>query len=516
MSSTAPPPAGPRTSVVIGGSLAGMLTAAALAEFGDVVVVERDALPDGPRPRRGLPQAHHAHLLWSGGAAAIDSLLPGTIGRLMDDGAHRIALPTNMVGFSPEGWFRRWAEASHYVVIASRDLLDWHVRRAVGALSRVTVVDRTEVLGLEGDARRVTGVRVRERGGEERVVEADLVVDASGRSSHTPDWLAGFGMPRPAVRTVDPGLVYASRIFRAPKDLGSTFPVIVNIQADPRDPVPGRSATLVPIEGDRWLITLSGTRGGEPTKDPEAFEGFARDLRHPIVSELIAQTEPLTDVVVTRTTVNRRHHYEKAAMPRGLAVIGDAVAAYNPVYGHGMSVAAQSALALRAAVARYGWSQDRLGARVQKAVSRPGERGVGAVHRHRRLLPGRHRERPDAGREGGGGLRTAAAAHQHRQRAGGAGGHRRDDPGAARRPALHPAGAAGGGPGPAPRPAVRAAAGGRGTGGDSGAARLGSAPRARWGRSCLLRRACGQFLQYGDGLGGPVGGHEQVVVVVAA
>ncbi|MFD8985534.1 FAD-dependent monooxygenase [Streptomyces sp. NPDC059564] len=371
MSSTPPPPAGPRTSVVIGGSLAGMLAAAALAEFGDVVVVERDALPDAPRSRRGLPQAHHAHLLWSGGAAAIDSLLPGTIGRLMEDGAHRIALPTNMVGFSPEGWFRRWAEASHYVVLASRDLLDWHVRRAVGALSRVSVVDRTEVLGLEGDAHRVTGVRVRERGGEERVVGADLVVDASGRSSHTPDWLAGFGIPRPAVRTVDPGLVYASRIFRAPKDLGNTFPVIVNIQADPREQGPGRSATLVPIEGDRWLITLSGTRGGEPTKDPQAFEGFARDLRHPIVSELIAQTEPLTDVVLTRTTVNRRHHYEKAAMPRGLVVIGDAVAAYNPVYGHGMSVAAQSALALRAAVARYGWSQDRLGARVQKAVAGP-------------------------------------------------------------------------------------------------------------------------------------------------
>ncbi|MEU9006818.1 pyridine nucleotide-disulfide oxidoreductase, partial [Streptomyces sp. NPDC048551] len=52
MSSTSPP-GRPRTSVVIGGSLAGMLAAAALAESGDVVVVERDALPDGPRPRRG-------------------------------------------------------------------------------------------------------------------------------------------------------------------------------------------------------------------------------------------------------------------------------------------------------------------------------------------------------------------------------------------------------------------------------------------------------------------------------
>ncbi|MEU8436460.1 FAD-dependent oxidoreductase [Streptomyces sp. NPDC029216] len=370
--SSSPSSSGPRTSVVIGGSLAGMLAAAALAESGEVLVVERDALPDGPRPRKGLPQAHHAHLLWSGGAAAIDALLPGTIGRLMADGAHRVALPTNMVGLSPEGWFRRWAQASHYVVLASRDLLDWHVRRAVGALERVTFLDRTEVLGLEGDARRVTGVRVRGEDGGERVLGAGLVVDASGRSSRTPVWLREFGLPETAVRTVDPGLVYASRIFRAPKDLGSAFPVIVNVQAgDPREPGPGRSATLVPIEGDRWLVTLSGTRGGEPSRDPGGFEGFARALRHPVVSELIAQTEPLTDVALTRTTVNRRHHYEKAAMPERFLVLGDAVAAYNPVYGHGMSVAAQSALALRATVARYGWSDGRLAARAQKAVADP-------------------------------------------------------------------------------------------------------------------------------------------------
>ncbi|WP_405982213.1 pyridine nucleotide-disulfide oxidoreductase [Streptomyces sp. NBC_00158] len=373
--SSSPRPAGRHTSVVIGGSLAGMLTAAALAGSGsgpsEVVVFERDALPDGPVPRKGLPQAHHAHLLWSGGAAAVDSLLPGTIGALMKDGAHRISLPTNMVGLSPEGWFRRWARESHYVLIASRDLLDWHVRRAVAALPNVTVTDRTEVLGLTGGARRVTGVRVRGTDAVERVLDADLVVDASGRASRTPVWLEGFGVPGAAVRTVDPGLVYASRVFRAPKDLGNTFPVVVNVQADPRRTGPGRSATLVPIEGDRWLVTLSGTRGGEPSADPEAFGEFARGLRHPIVSELIAGAEPLTDVVLTRTTVNRRHHYEKAALPAGFLVLGDAVAAYNPVYGHGMSVAAQSALALRAAVARHGLSDGRLAARAQKALAGP-------------------------------------------------------------------------------------------------------------------------------------------------
>ncbi|MET7532023.1 FAD-dependent monooxygenase [Streptomyces goshikiensis] len=369
--SDTPSAPGPRTAVVIGGSLAGMLAAAALAEFADVVVVERDVLPEGPGARKGLPQARHAHLLWSGGARAIDALLPGTVGRLLADGGHRIALPTNMVGFSPAGWFRRWAEQSHYVVLAGRDLLDWHVRRSVRALPRVTISDRTEVLGLEGDARRVTGVRVRGADGVERVLAAGLVVDASGRSSRTPAWLREFGLPAAPVRTVDPGLVYASRVFRAPKDLGSTFPVIVNVQADPREAGPGRSSTLVPIEGDRWLVTLSGTRGGEPTKDPELFEAFARSVRHPIVGELISGTEPLTDVAVTRTTVNRRHAYERARLPERFVVLGDAAAAYNPVYGHGMAVAAQSAVALRDTVRTLGWSAPGLGARAQKAVAGP-------------------------------------------------------------------------------------------------------------------------------------------------
>ncbi|MFD4933457.1 NAD(P)/FAD-dependent oxidoreductase [Streptomyces virginiae] len=359
-----------RTVVVIGGSMAGMLAAAALAKWANVTVIDRDALPAQPTPRKNLPQGRHVHLLWSGGAAAIEKLLPGVMESIHADGVHRVTLPTNMVALSPEGWFRRWRE-SHYMIVGSRDRLDWNIRKHVLALPHVSLLDRTDVLALEGDSNRITGVRVRTDGQTEaRFIGADLVVDAAGRSSRVPQWLTELGLDAPTERTVDAGLVYASRVFRAPTDL-KDHPVVVNIQANPNEPGPGQSAVLVPIEDNRWLVTLSGTRGAEPTGNNEEFQPFARSVRHPMVGQIIEHAEPLSDVALTRTTANHRRFYEKTTMPEGLVVTGDAVAAFNPVYGHGMSVAAQSAVALRTAVAKNGWHAPDLSNIIQKAIAKP-------------------------------------------------------------------------------------------------------------------------------------------------
>ncbi|MGN9790078.1 FAD-dependent oxidoreductase [Streptomyces sp. OZ13] len=360
----------PRRAVVIGGGLAGMLTAGVLREYAEeVTVVERDVLPEGPLPRRSLPQAHHAHLLWSGGARAIESLLPGTTDRWLAAGARRIPLPTGLVSMSAQGWFRRFPEMQ-FLIACSRDLLDWVVRDQVLTSPRVTVLRRTELLGLEGAAGRVTGVRVRGEETGERVLPADLVVDASGRGSRAPEWLKALGVGEVREEKVDSGLAYASRIFRAPA--GSEEYPVVNVQADAREPRPGCTATIVPVEGGRWLVTLSGTRGGQPTNAADEFEDFARSVRHPVVAELIAHAEPLTDVVVSRSTVNRRRYYEKLRdWPEGFVAVGDSVATYNPVYGHGMSVAAQGVLALRRALALHGMGSPGLARRVQRSLAGP-------------------------------------------------------------------------------------------------------------------------------------------------
>ncbi|MEU6220775.1 FAD-dependent monooxygenase [Streptomyces sp. NPDC047022] len=359
-----------RHAVVIGAGMAGMLAAAALCAHTDVTIIERDRLPEGPEPRKGLPQARHAHLLWSGGARAMESLLPGVTDAWLAAGARRIPLPTGLVTLQPQGgWMRRWPEME-FMISCSRDLLDSVVRSRLAEHPRVSFLPDTELLALEGDASRVTGVRVRTPEGTERVLASGLVVDASGRGSRATRWLDALGVAQAPLEEVDSGLGYASRLFRAPG--GAEDHPVINVQPDASDPVPGQSATIVPVEGGRWLVTLSGTRGGQPSSSADRFESFARGVRHPLVGELISGAEPLSDVVVTRSTVNRRRFFEKVgSWPEGFVVLGDAVATYNPVYGHGMTVAAQGAMALRDHVVRDGIAARGLARQVQKAVARP-------------------------------------------------------------------------------------------------------------------------------------------------
>ncbi|ANZ38068.1 hypothetical protein BBK82_20385 [Lentzea guizhouensis] len=341
----------PTHAVVLGGGLAGMLAATVLIRhFDEVTVVERDKLPDGPEPRTGVPQARHAHLLMSGGARAIEELLPGTLDELFAAGAHRVGVPNALVSLSAQGWVPRFPEMQ-YIVSCSRSLLDWVVRSRALRDNKISVLTGTEPVSLLGDQQAVTGVLVEDRiSGEQISLEANLVLDATGRASKLTRWLADFGLPEVPQETVDSGLAYATRVFRAPAPAATNFP-IVNVQANPRDPHPGCTATLLPIEGGRWLVTLSGTRGGEPTTDESQFVSFARSVRNPVVAELIADAEPLTPVYGAHGTANRRLYYERLkTWPTGLLALGDSVATYNPVYGHGMSIAAQSALALDAAL----------------------------------------------------------------------------------------------------------------------------------------------------------------------
>lgn len=356
--------------VVLGTSIAGMLAASALARHVDeVVVVERDEAPTGPFSRKGLPQSWHVHQLWSSGAKLIDKLLPGTINRLYQAGANRIGVPQQHITLTAFGWQHRFTE-SQYMVCCSRPLIDWTILQQIQAEPRITVLWEHDATGLLGTADHVTGVIVRDMAtGAHREMQADLVVDATGRASQLANWLTGMGLPPVETDVVDSGITYATRLFRAPPGAGKGFP-IVTVYADYRVPRPGQNGTIFPIENGNWLVTVSGTRGGEPPADDNAFTEFARCLRHPIVADFLAGAEPLTSVQRTRSTSNRRLHFDKLPQwPRGLAAIGDAVAAFNPIFGHGIIAAAMGATALSEALERVSSVGD-VGALLVRKVAR--------------------------------------------------------------------------------------------------------------------------------------------------
>ncbi|MFJ2561996.1 pyridine nucleotide-disulfide oxidoreductase [Streptomyces sp. NBC_01788] len=361
----------PRRAVVIGAGLAGMLAAAVLSDVvDDVVVVDRDDLPEGPEHRRGLPQGRHAHLLMAGGLAAMEELMPGGSirQRLLAAGAREIPLGHGMVALTPEGWLRRWRHDGPRMLSCTRALLDFTVRSTVLAHTG-TVIRKAQAVGLVGDARRVRGVRLAAPAAEE-VLPADFVVDASGRGTRVVTWLGELGISGVRERGVDAGLVNATRVYRTPAG-AEQFPLTM-VQADPYAGRPGRSGMVLPIEGDRWMVSLAGSRGGEPPADPDGFLRYALDLPSPLVGRLVSGAEPLTDVYISRSTSNARRYLEKLPRwPEGFVALGDAVATYNPGYGQGMSVAALGARLLRDELRRSGPDAPGLARRVQRDAARP-------------------------------------------------------------------------------------------------------------------------------------------------
>ncbi|MFJ8631157.1 FAD-dependent oxidoreductase [Streptomyces sp. NPDC093568] len=360
-----------RRAVVIGAGLAGMLAAAALSTVADeVVVLDRDELPDEPAHRKGLPQGRHAHLLMAGGLAAMEDLVPGVSMRkhLLAAGAHEIPLASGMVALTPEGWFRRWRHPGPQMLTCTRALLDWAIRDAVLAHTGVEI-RKAQALELTGSAERVTGVCLSTADGSQDL-PADFVVDASGRGSRAVTWLAELGISDVREKTVDAGLVNATRLYRTPEGAGP-FPLTI-VQANPYLGRPGRSGMMLPIEGDRWMVSLAGTRGGgEPPSDPDAFLRYALELPDPIVGRLISGAEPLTDVHVSRSTSNHRRYLEKTRRwPERFVVLGDALATFNPAYGQGMSVAAMGARALGEELRGAGLTGSGLARRVQRAAAR--------------------------------------------------------------------------------------------------------------------------------------------------
>ena len=347
---------------ILGGGIAGLVAARVLADHAlEVVLVERDRISEHPAgPRKGVPQAWHAHSLLAGGHRALELLFPGLRSTLQAAGA-----TTGRGAFHCAGGYLEAGEANSSL-FASRGLLEATLRRRVLALPNLRLRDGWQVDSPPRlrDGRLAAVELSRLAGDENKVMDIDLLVDASGRASRMSAWLSALGFDPPPIERIPVRMRYATRhVQRRPGDLdGRSF---FSVTPTPNLP---RACAVLAQEGDRWIVTLVGYFGEQPPDDDKGFLDFARSLPAGDVAQLLESAEPSGGIRTFSFPASVRVRYERARrLPQGLMVAGDALACLTPVYGQGMTIAALQGQALQQCLLA---GRDGLDARFRAAAAR--------------------------------------------------------------------------------------------------------------------------------------------------
>jgi len=228
----------------------------------------------------------------------------------------------------------------------SRSLLEFVVRQCLERQPNVTLRPKCRVTEFVTSPNRnvITAVRFQNAGGKPETLNTDLVIDSSGRGALTMDTLQHLGAPAPPQTEIGIDINYASVIFAVPDDAPMPWKGLMHVGT----PDAPRGGLVFPIEHRQWMISLGGVHGDIPPGDLEGFTEFARSFRTPTVYNAIRSAKPMTEVARFTTPGSFRRHFDRMSnFPSGLLPLGDAICRFNPLYGQGMSVAAQEACALR-------------------------------------------------------------------------------------------------------------------------------------------------------------------------
>jgi 2-polyprenyl-6-methoxyphenol hydroxylase-like FAD-dependent oxidoreductase len=244
-----------------------------------VLVIERDRRADVESPedafagwmRPGASQFQHSHAFLARARLVLLAHLPDVLDRLRAEGVPEMPLAET----TPPGLrLPPRADDEDVVLLACRRAtLEWALRESVRAWPNVELREGARVAALEGVGHdggrpRVTGVRL----ADGTAVPADLVVDATGRRSRAPEWLAALGAPRPEEQEGDAGLVYFTRFYR--RASGDGPQATTGLVAGDLGWV---KLAVFPGDAGTFSITVGAPAEDEALRalvDPECFERF--------------------------------------------------------------------------------------------------------------------------------------------------------------------------------------------------------------------------------------------------
>ena len=352
-----------KRAVVIGAGIGGLATAGALARyFEQVDILERDRLAATAGSRSGTPQDRHPHGLLAGGLRALDQIFPGFEGGLVAAGAVPVGFARDVQFERPDVGALPKRDFGISTLCATRPLIELVLRRRAEALANITLRPASRVTGIvpAASGAGVRGVQFVNGSGGSETLDADLVMDASGRGAPTLALFDALGWDRPQMTEIGVDITYATAVVEIPPNATTDWKAVLTL---PDPPYLALHAVLVPTEDNHWIVAIADHSATAWIETWDAFLEAARSLITPTVYNALRYAQPPEGIRHYRFPVSTWKHFERLPrLPRGVLPVADSFCRFNPIHGQGMSSAATQARLLQDVLSRAAADPDPIAA----------------------------------------------------------------------------------------------------------------------------------------------------------